>query len=973
MASPGTLTFPAAAPFNSAAAMQGQSISVDFAMPTRTVPADSARRIVIAAFPGFAIELWETDEACATDLTDQMPLEGTRSCSSLAGHPDVTIRVTRDTAAMTFLLQAFDRRTGQLIGANSASGSCGNRPAGCRISTRGGISWAGSIPVSATLAWLKIRLGPPSQYPVASGEATPADAADFRFEGGLVNQASGQYGVTFAHPAPAYVPSPSYPPICSAGPTQTVRAGVDPLVLDGTGSYALNGDAPLSYSWSRTAGPGNILLSGQATARPSGIGAIFGTHTLQLTVTDSSGQTASCTVDHGAVAADRKGVLLPDKPQFEHLISGLMPGKSPWPWFDLMASQTGRLFVGKLSGQFLPIWRNASPHGTISVPKSSTPGVAIAGTGTLFAADFFGGSCANSWNGVNLIVWYPGPGYRYLTPTKCADDTHLTVREPTYFLPGPVVNSQYAVMNQGTELANWIGGSNNANYYDNSLAYFTNWLQTGLEYWHAAARTLADRWWESPGIDQGRGCWDGGFPGLGLEGYWCPPPRVWAIFGLMLRAVERPDMWPGLYLMLDKAAANSTTGPITDTRENSAQMGQVCTAAMFMQELGLDPVRVARYKTFCAGMVRMFASKVRPHGEFLSPQYGLTSNNNGYSTVTLTAGSRTVTAAKADFPCSSLILGTGDGASRFWAVADNSIAALADPQLGDTMTYAVDACTPGALTLHTPYAGALAGSGRGYSLNLIGGASTQPFIMGYVAGQLDLASQALTVLGDNATAGTAHQLVNGLANWIVNPVYGGIWPATGGLYYVRNGLTNDVGCEPNPEKSNGNTCTAGNDVQSSRFLAGETFRGISHADLSDSLKAAGDGLFGRMYGGLGGPGSDGTYLSGFYPDAESGKAKDFGFCCGLGGDSQWAAARLGGADPFEGRSLYVPFKMPAGAVSATLTVVRPSGLQQVTACASSPCAATLDARQGGHWISLAYLDASGAQILAGKPVFTQVQ
>jgi hypothetical protein len=453
-------------------------------------------------------------------------------------------------------------------------------------------------------------------------------------------------------------------------------------------------------------------------------------------------------------------------------------------------------------------------------------------------------------------------------------------------------------------------------------------------------------------------------------------------------------MWAnGLYSMLDSIVSTDVPSSIiVDTREDSARMGQVCAAAVLMNEVGhLDATRLSKYKSYCADEVNLhFAPRVGPHGEFTGPQFGLTTNNQGLSTVTVTRGSPYVTSQNNDFPCGQITMGTGSGASRIWFVQDKSLQSLASG--GDPMSYAVDSCTPSTIVLHVPYNGLWQGSGRGYALNQIGGAFTQPFLMGYMAGEFAIAGEALMELGDPATAKTAQTLAAGLAAYIVNPTYGGYRPATGGLFYVRGGLMNDGtvggptgsgGCEPDPEvaNNNGGICTgAPNDsdtIQESRFLGADTVRGLSHGYLANpntTLKSSIDQFFGKMWGGLGGPGADGNYLSEFFPSAESGKAKDFGFCCGMGGGAQWAAARVAGVyssrlNAVKTATISVGYDLRSvpGAVRARLTAIEPTGVSRAVECTDSPCTMTADAEMGEHVVGVEYLDATGNPITRTAP------
>lgn len=931
--------------------------------------------------------LWSTAGAsfwCAIDADSSLhctdwwdTLDDGNATVSVAGRNDFVVTVQRDMSAMLFYVQVCNvDLTGCGTSLQRKITAAGNGSSG-----GGGLSpfTFGSDATSAQLAYFRWQSGAAPFVQPRSTDAA-ADLMDFEFEGnGRDSGARALSQMSFSGRA-RFAASPEYPPGCNAGAQQTFRAG-QPATLDGTGSIALNGGTSLSYLWQQLSGPANATWTDRKVAQPSISLPVFGSYVFQLTVADSSGTSSVCTVNHGAVATDDNFVVVTGSQQFDHFIGpAIMWGKNPWPWYDRMASQTGQLFVEKQKSDFLPVWRTASAHGTVSVARSFTPGVSIAGAGTSFAADFFGGSCPGAWNGNYLILWYPTQwgtrGYRYLTPTGCTDDEHMSVREPTYFMASAVSGGQYGVMST-SQIARWINGSNNANYYDNVLGFYALWKTTGLDYWHQAATSLADLWWESPGIDQGQTCWNGGRPGAGLEGYWCPAPRQFSLFGLMLRAVDqKPDMWQhGLYMMLDSHVARvSPAGPVGDIREDSAMMGQVCAGALLLRELNLDRTRATTYANFCGAMVHShFGPYRRANGEFSGPQYPYSTWNTGMGTLTVTAGSKTATVDSGTIDCTNVT----PAVTRLWVTA-SAYSNL--NSAGDAMSYQVDACTASRLTLHAPYAGRYAGAHRGWMLGLIGGEIVQPFIEGYMAGQLAVAADALQAAGNTADAATAKTWAAGIAQWLMDKMKGGYRPATGGLFYVRGGLANDAGCEPDPEhaNNNGNACTGEySDVQSSRFLGAETVRALSHAYLyarSDQQKAAVDDFFGKMWGGLGGPGADDSYLSGFFPQAESGKAKDFGFCCGMGGGAQWAAARLGGLAAEDRQIIRVPVKIDsvANAAKVQATVTEPSGAATSFVCAASPCEITVDRRQGNHLLRFDSLDGAGHVLSSGEPAVLAV-
>jgi hypothetical protein len=1002
----GTVNLPTRAPFDFAT-QQKQDFQFQFRIHSWAPPPPGGygSRLIFYTTGGAATFWCSIDSLSILTCTDYWDATSGGNNISMsvpnATYPDFVVTFWRSASAMQFGMQVCTVNLQTCTSPNPAPIA--------RLAT--GVSGLGTITLGAAtnnlqlayFRWLPlsypVSITPPREYNVPSGAFW-----DVELEGN--GSDSGAYHLPSISFSPAvYAATPIYPPGCNAGISQTVRAGTA-FPLDGSGSIALDGFESLTYFWQQLSGPMTAGWSSRTSATPKMTPALFGNYQLQLTVTDSNNQSSVCTIEQGAVATDANNIVVTDDPVLDHFISPMiMNGANPWPWYDqTVATKTGQLFVPRLApGQsYYPSWRTPSSHGTISFPVSTSTNQTITGASTSFSTDFFGGSCAGGGtpNGNVVIVWYTTkwgtPGYRYMSPVSCASDTSMVLFQPTFYVGSQAkIDGRYSIMTNA-QLNDWVNGSNNANYYDNVLAYYALWRSTGLDYWHTAATTLSEYWWEGPAMDQGLVCSDGGHVGSGLQGYWCPPNRVWAYFGSLITAAKSSlpgspsPMWDGLYALCDEILQYfQPTLPIGDDREDSAKMGQVCATAAVMSDLGgLDQVRLAKYQSFCAQMVNThFAPVVQPHGQFVAPI-----NASSGGPATLTSGSVIVSIPAGNFPCSSVVKGIGNGATRMWFF-ENYFSYKTQFDAGDTTSYAVDWCTSSTVSLHVPYTGVWSGSGRGYSLGLFGGPFTQPFLQGYMGGQFAIASEALTSAGNLADAATARSLTAGLAAYLVNGTYGGYEAATGGLYYIRGGLTNDGyvggpngggGCEPDPAvaNNNGGACTGG-DIQGDRFLVAETIRALSHGYLynpTPELRSLIDSLYGKIYGGLGGPGADANYLFQFFPYAEgngpgSGKAKDFGFCCGLGGGAQWPAARLGGVAPPQLETISVPVNLVLlqNGTQVRVTVTRPTGISSTVVCSSSPCEVTVDSRMGVHQIQIDYLNSSGAVISAGNPHPLQIR
>jgi hypothetical protein len=95
------------------------------------------------------------------------------------------------------------------------------------------------------------------------------------------------------------------------------------------------------------------------------------------------------------------------------------------------------------------------------------------------------------------------------------------------------------------------------------------------------------------------------------------------------------------------------------------------------------------------------------------------------------------------------------------------------------------------------------------------------------------------------------------------------------------------------------------------------------------------------------------------------RTKGLGQAWGMGGGQTWPAARMGGPAQPMPRTVLVPFSLDgiSSATALRVTTYFPSGKVESKTCTSSPCAITVDARQGGHWILKQYLG-SNSELIA---------
>jgi hypothetical protein len=183
--------------------------------------------------------------------------------------------------------------------------------------------------------------------------------------GGTVTATPGQNPVAYAKTAGA----PAWSNWVS------LRAGF-PAQLDGSRSYSLaDGSSQVTYQWSQLSGPTTVQWSDTTAAIPTIQGLIFGTYSFQLTVKDTTGNTASTTLQVGAVATDANGVVVQADPNADKIFGPMIAfGQNPWGYADERALKATTLRSAAYDAQGLtnPAWEMARP-GSVSYNLAPTP------------------------------------------------------------------------------------------------------------------------------------------------------------------------------------------------------------------------------------------------------------------------------------------------------------------------------------------------------------------------------------------------------------------------------------------------------------------------------------------------------------------------------------------------------------------------------------------------------------------------
>ncbi len=882
---------------------------------------------------------------------------------------DVLVRVQRDVVNTRYTMEVCNALGGGCLSAAAAIVSFG--PPSWANQTLG-LSGGGSI---AFLRWFSSVVAVGTPIPLGG---VVGDLGDWEFEGNLLD--SSGHGLTFSGGSVGYSATPVYPPVCNAGAQQSFRAGY-PANLDGSGSYPLDGGTFLSYVWQLASGPAGLRWSSHIVTGPQIKGLVFGSYVFQLTVTDSSKQSSVCTVKHGAVAADNNNIVITNNTAVDTLLGPMVRyGASPWPWYDNRHKQAADN-QNSIMDVYFPAWWDTPGPGTVTVTTNSTTFV---GAGTTFTTTFCQGpakpTVPNSTGSV-IAVWHPlgsGTGRRMFGVASCTDDTHLTVDDP-YNDDGktpPGSGLTYAADTTGAAARwGWAQAAAPANYYDNVAAYYALYYRSGIDDYLTAARKLADRFWESPMIDQGVHPWYYGYGG-----------RATSAMGLVLRALDgRSDMWAapsgaaygGLHTIWNDYMSylngyDPAWGPgLWDTRECAYHLAMVSYCALF----DADPAYRSTCKTAISkSFPTVWTAFKFPDGSWpvMAPVIASWSTTPATS-VTLTNGKTTVTGVGTNWSAASFSAG-----QRIWFT--NSSSEPASNSAGDPVAYTPAFVDSTHLTLDKPYQGA-SGS-HGWEVAPVVGWLSQPFMTGILSAAFDLAAKAVADV-DPATASLAHSYNVASANAIKNYGY---WPASKGMYYFVGGID----CQF-PIADNNTLCTGGNSPGQARTLSAEALRGLDAAyayTQDSSLGTFNDTLYNAMWarpttcptgstlcvadGSYIDPMDDGQYMIAVPGLSSLGNAtpwKWFGMFFGFSAQSSWPGYRVGGLQPWAGEPLYIGANLPGvpGAAAIRVVTTDPSGVTSTTNCGALPCAVTVDHRQGDHLMSIQYLSATGA-VLASSSV-----
>lgn len=927
-------------------------LRVEFRIMNYTAPGTGKQ--VIGQDGGWYITLSTGGNLVVDERRDTWPSGDGNTTLSLSGYTDFLVRIQRIVSTKTILVEVWDTATGSNYTSSTRTWTTTNP--GWTMSNFAIYTPGTGAPY---LSWCRIY-----STTVAANSAVPRDSvstsaniADWEFQGNLLDTSGNGYNL--AGTGATYVTRTLLPPSCGISNTAAYRAGFTVGLSGSSQSQALNGNTTLTAFWTTTSGAATETWTSRTAIDPTVLFPIFGNYTVLLAVTDSSSNTTTCTANVGAVATDSQYSAV-NALEYVYQILGpqIKWGSSPWPSLDERHQA-----MADLQGEFqdvglLPYWETAQA-GTVTFTNGST---AVTGSGTTFQTTFCnGGSTIVADSNPKITAWYrvgAGFGRRDYSVASCASQTSMTLysnyEQPTADSSAIQYSASSDQPTYGGPFAGqaglWFGNATNANFYDNVMAYYSLYYRSGITAYLNYARWLAGKWYASPGIDQGRVCFDG----LGGQ---CLAARNRALAGLILYALEYDSsIWVGLRKQFDSTIASLTASRglpfnVHDVRERGYEVSYLALCAI----LDPDATQAGECAT-SVGLERTYWAANDTNGVWYARANGFDTWNGAAGTAAVVNGSATITGSGTSWPA-------GQQASyNFW------VSSTADGTAGDIRSYDLSAITSTSATLTTPYQGTTNPTVLYWQFNNITGLNVSPFIHGV---------PALAWWWDSLGAGSS-ALTVGISNWIRD---NGVYAATRGLYY-------NVGSPScyDPVMAL-HWCDSDGDDDAARTLTGEGLNSIVFGYLLSpvaSTKSAGDDLIAALWGKDGGPDTDGSYNTLPYTAFQFGTnvAKYLGFYFGFGRGPSWPSARLGGVLPADTQTYAVSCNLPTAiyptAAKQQVILRSPTGEETTTTstCATPTMAVTVDKRvalNGVYTRKVQFLTSEDVVIASGEWQALRVQ
>lgn len=356
---------------------------------------------------------------------------------------------------------------------------------------------------------------PPLTFTPTGGTVTPAGLYSAGNTAGTYRLIVQHQGGTRADTSVITVPSAVTLSQLSLTPSTVTLAPGGTQQFVATGSWSDGSSVAPSVTWTATGGtisPSGLYTAGTATG------------TFRLIAVQTGGTRADTSaITVGSTAPPPTGslgdlVVFPN-PEIGFIVGPQVRSGSPsnpWPWYDENQNAKGLIHGGAFP--------STPPYTRLTGTVSATAGSAgIVGAGTRFLSEAVVGEY--------FLATDAGGFRRAFLVQSIQDDTRLT-------LTAGWDGSSQGNMPAEKALSGPYDVYSLEHYYDLALVLYTAYYRTGNLQHLTNARKVADSWWLSHQIAEGKQlAVDDGIRGIA--------PRVVSLGGLMLRALDgRPEMWP---------------------------------------------------------------------------------------------------------------------------------------------------------------------------------------------------------------------------------------------------------------------------------------------------------------------------------------------------------------------------------------------------------------------------------------------
>jgi hypothetical protein len=272
------------------------------------------------------------------------------------------VRIERDYAALTWRVEAWDENGVRQVNTTRSFTASGSTSNGAFVNASAAAGSMAFFRVHSTLVGANAR--PPVTFDNADR------LLEWKFDNSLADSSGNGWTATGS---PTYVTTPDQNVVSIAKVNATewsnqtsIRAG-NSATLSGTSSYSqADTSNSVTCQWYYVSGPSTPLIESSNTCSAIPKGTIFGSYVFQLTVTDVNSNSATSTIEVGAVATATNGVVIPADPNTTKIFGEMIAfGKSPWGYMDERAKKAVELNQARYAGSWPPQWINNMP-GTIS-------------------------------------------------------------------------------------------------------------------------------------------------------------------------------------------------------------------------------------------------------------------------------------------------------------------------------------------------------------------------------------------------------------------------------------------------------------------------------------------------------------------------------------------------------------------------------------------------------------------------------